>query len=177
MGPGWPPLTTAPREGRAVLSAKQTVGGAQISWTGWRAGGRRPERSWRSTGCAAGRAHLGIRPRLASGAAAADPPGAATSSWAWKRLESPLPRPTSPSGRGHWAESPTCHPRLPKWAGLGGGRGLRGGRKGRGGEGGRSEGGRRREKRRRRGELPIVAQRRSEEQKNKGDLRRPERNR
>lgn len=40
LGPtamAWPPLTTAPPERRAARSAKQTLGRARTSWTGWRA--------------------------------------------------------------------------------------------------------------------------------------------
>ena len=46
-------LATAPPEGRAARLAKQTLGRARISWTGWRPGARRPRR-WPSTGYAAG---------------------------------------------------------------------------------------------------------------------------
>lgn len=45
LGPtrtAWSPLTTAPPEGRVAGSAKQTLGRARISWTGWRACARRP---------------------------------------------------------------------------------------------------------------------------------------
>ena len=60
--PAWPPLTTAPLEGRAARSAKRTLGRARISWTGWRARARRPARCRPGAGCAAGRAHPGRPP-------------------------------------------------------------------------------------------------------------------
>lgn len=53
IGTVWPPLATAPMEGRAARLAKQTLGRARISWTGWRPGARRPRRG-PSTGYAAG---------------------------------------------------------------------------------------------------------------------------
>lgn len=117
--------TTAPPERRVARTAKQTLGRAQISWTGWWALARRSAQLWRGTGCAVRRAHPGHPPALgprrscrrSARAAASRVPG---------NGRNPGPGLKSSPCRGHGAESPTCHLRRPTWASWGGGRGLKG---------------------------------------------------
>lgn len=90
----------------------------------------------------AGRAHPGHPPALGPRRSCRRSAGAASSSGAWKRPESPHPGPASSPCGGCRAESPTCHPRRPTWGGPAGGEGEgvgveKGGRdRGWGGEGG-----------------------------------------
>lgn len=114
IGTVWPPLATAPMEGRAARLAKQTLGRARISWTGWRPGGRGAGRAQDTRRACASRDPPALGPWRSCS-------GSATSSGARKRQEFPLPGPASPSGPGYGAESPTCHPRRPTWVGLGAG--------------------------------------------------------
>lgn len=172
MGTVWPPLTTAPPEGRAARSAKRTLGRAQISWTGWLGRARRPAPRWRGTGCAVGRAHPGHPPALAPRRSCR------RLHRAWKPQESPpgphvLPQEGPRGGVAHLS-SETPHVGRLGWGGAEAEE-----RKGRGGEGGWSESGEERGGEEERGRKGSSRRPRGERAKSrrKNKERHPERNR
>lgn len=144
-----PPLATAPPEGRAARSAKQTLGTARISWTGWRAGPS-PEAGEEKAGHRMrwpGVRILRTRPRSARAAAAADPPGPPPPPGPGngRNLPTPAPRPP-PAGAAGRSRPPVIRDAPRGAARLGGREGVgleKGGRdRGRGGEGGGKAGAR-----------------------------------
>lgn len=123
-----PPLATAPPEGRAARSAKQTLGRARISWTGWRARAQRRARRRPGTGCA-GRACASWAPARAR--PAPQLPQIRRGRLLLRGLETagispPRPRVLPlrglPGGVAHLS-SETPHVGRPGWGGGGGGKG------------------------------------------------------
>lgn len=164
MGTVWPPLTTAPPEGRAARSAKRTLGRAQISWTGWLGRVRRPALLWLGTGCAVGRAHPGHPPALAPRRSCRG------LHRAWKLQESPpgphvLPQEGPRGGVAHLS-SETPHVGRLGWGAEAEGR------KGRGGEGGWSESGEDRGGEEEGGEKGALESRAARERRAEGRIKR-----